>query len=144
LTGEELQRVTEDLPGPRQGAVAGLRRGARGLLVGLLGQSGRWPFPALCPRVLAVAAIGEVIIDLCHTPLTAFETDITAVALAGEVRVIVPAGVRIQTGRKVAVLGYTVDPCPVPGLARALAPVVRINAIAVLGDVRIEEEEDAR
>jgi DUF1707 SHOCT-like domain len=144
-TGQELGRVTEDLPGPAAGAVSGHRHPARRLLVGFLTQvrTGSWPFPALRRRVVAVAVLGEVVIDLCHTSVTSFETEITAVALAGEVRVIVPPGMRAEAAGGTVVLGYTVFRAgqPAPG---ALRPALRVTAFAVLGDVRVEAGDGTR
>jgi predicted membrane protein len=46
-----------------------------------------------------------VVIDLRHAAVTSFETEITAVALGGEVRIIVPPGVPAGLSRAVAAFG---------------------------------------
>lgn len=138
-THEDLQRVTDALPALCGATVSGPRRGARRLLVGFLGLSGRWPLPALRPRVLAIAAFGEVAIDLARTPVTSFRTEITAVALAGEVRIVVPPGMRVERKGKYVVLGYTV--LPGAGPSGALVPALRLKIVALLGDVRVTQAD---
>jgi Domain of unknown function (DUF1707) len=129
-----LARVIADIPGPGQAAVAGRRHRARRLIVGLLGLAGRWPFRALAARVAAASMLGEIVIDLRRTAVTSFVTDITAVALAGEVRIVVPAGFRVDTGLAVTVFGRTAAAAP-PVRPGALTPVIRLRSIAVLGNV---------
>jgi hypothetical protein len=61
-------------------------------------------------------------------------TDITAVALAGEVRIVIPAGFRVDTGFAAAVFGRTSAVIP-PVRPGALTPVIRLRSVAVLGNV---------
>ena len=136
-TYQDLQALMADLPEPATPAVAGPRRGARRFLVGCLGVAGRWPIRALRPRVLAAAVAGEVVIDLCHTPVTAFETQLTAIAVLGEVRIVVPPGVRLERERMLAVLGYTITPDD-PG-GGPLVPLLRLRTATLLGHVRVEQ-----
>lgn len=133
-TFRALARIIADLPGPGQAAVAGHRRGVRQLILGLLGVAGYRPFRALAARVLAAAVLGEVVIDLRRTAVTSFETEITVVALAGEVRLVVPAGYRVEPGPAVTVLGRTTSATP-PDRGDALTPVIRLRSLAVLGNV---------
>src|SRR5580704_10630935 len=84
-----LNAVIADIPGPGWASVAGHRRRARRLIIGLLSPAGWRPFRALAARVRAAAVFGEVMIDLRRTAVTSFVTDITAVALAGEVRIVI-------------------------------------------------------
>jgi hypothetical protein len=129
-----LARVIADLPGPGRGAVAGRRRGIRRLILSVLGLAGRLPFRALAARVVAASVLGEIVIDLRRTAVTSFETEITIVALAGEVRLVVPAGFRVEPGPAVTVLGRTSVATP-PGRGDALTPVIRLRSLAVLGNV---------
>jgi Domain of unknown function (DUF1707) len=111
-TPSALNAVIADIPGPGWASVAGHRRRARRLIIGLLSPAGWRPFRALAGRVRAAAVFGEVMIDLRRTAVTSFVTDITAVALAGEVRIVIP-----------------------PGRPGALTPVIRLRSVAVLGNV---------
>jgi len=132
ITG--LADVIADIPGPGQAAVAGQGRRARRLILVILGLAGRWPFRALAARVAAAAVLGEVVIDLRRTAVTSFETEVTAVAVAGEVRIVVPAGFRVDASSAVTVFGRTAIAAP-PGRGGALTPVIRLRSIAVLGNV---------
>jgi hypothetical protein len=133
-TLSDLAHLIADIPGPGQAAVAGRRRGVRRLILSVLGLAGRWPFRALAARVVAGAVLGELVIDLRRTAVTSFETDLTVVALAGEVHVVVPAGFRVEPGPAVTVFGRTASATP-PGREDALAPVIRLRSVAVLGNV---------
>lgn len=133
-TLRDLARIIADIPGPGQAAVAGHHRGIRRVILGVLGLAGYWPFRALAARVLAAAVLGEVVIDLRRTAVTSFETEITVVALAGEVRLVVPAGYRVESGPAVTVLGRTASTTP-PDRGDALTPVIRLRSLAVLGNV---------
>jgi hypothetical protein len=133
-TPSALNAVIADIPGPGWASVAGHRRRARRLIIGLLSPAGWRPFRALAARVRAAAVFGEVMIDLRRTAVTSFVTDITAVALAGEVRIVIPAGFRVDTGFAAAVFGRTSAVIP-PGRPGALTPVIRLRSVAVLGNV---------
>jgi len=129
-----LSAVIADIPGPGRASVAGRRRRARRLIIGLLSPAGWRPFRALAARVRAAAVFGEVMIDLRRTAVTSFVTDITAVAVAGEVRIVIPAGFRVDPGFAATVFGRTSAVIP-PARPGALTPVIRLRSVAVLGNV---------
>ena len=124
-----LAVLIADIPGPGLAAVAAPCRRARRLVL-----PGRWRLRALAARAAVAAVLSEVVLDLRRSAVTSFETQITAVALAGEVRIVVPAGFRVDTGGGVTVFGRTSVAAP-PGRASALAPVIRLRSVAVLGNV---------
>jgi Domain of unknown function (DUF1707) len=129
-----LSAVIADLPGQGHTTMAGHRHRARRLILGFLFSAGWRPFRALAARVRAAAVLGEVMIDLRRTAVTSFVTEITAVALAGEVRIVIPAGFRVDAGLTATVLGRTVTAFP-PGRPGPLTPVIRLRSVAVLGNV---------
>jgi Domain of unknown function (DUF1707) len=129
-----LSAVVADVPGLGHAAMAGHQHRARRLILGFLFSAGWRPFRALAARVRAAAVLGEVMIDLRRTAVTSFVTEITAVALAGEVRIVIPAGFRVDAGLTASVFGRTVTACP-PGRPGALTPVIRLRSVAVLGNV---------
>lgn len=129
-----LSAVIADVPGQGHAAMAGHRHRARRLILGFLFSAGWRPFRVLAARVRTAAVLGEVIIDLRRTAVTSFVTEITAVALAGEVRIVIPAGFRVDAGLTATVLGRTVTTFP-PGRPGALTPVIRLRSVAVLGNV---------
>lgn len=141
-TLRDLARLIADIPGPGQAAVAGHRRGIRRFIISILGLAGHWPFRALAAKVVAAAVLGEIVIDLRRTAVTSFETEITVLALAGEVHVVVPAGFRVEPGPAVTVFGRTASTTP-PGRGDALAPVIRLRSLAVLGNVLTREVPSA-
>jgi hypothetical protein len=129
-----LSAIVADVPGHGQAAMAGHQRRARRFILGFLVSAGWRPFRALAARVRAAAVLGEVMIDLRRTAVTSFVTEITAVALAGEVRIVIPAGFRVDAGFAATVLGRTVAVIP-PERPGALTPVIRLRSVAVLGNV---------
>jgi hypothetical protein len=133
-TLRDLARLVADIPGPGGAAVAGRRRGIRRFILCVLGLAGRLSFRALAARVVAAAVLGEIVIDLRRTAVTSFETQITVLALAGEVHVVVPAGFRVEPGPAVTVFGRTAATTP-PARGDALTPVIRLRSLAVLGNV---------
>ena len=133
-TLRELAALIADLPGPGQAAVARRCGGIRRFIVSVLGLAGRWPFRALAARVVAASVLGELVIDLRRTAVTSFETELTVVAVAGEVHVVVPAGFRVEPGPAVTVFGRTAGATP-HSRADALTPVIRLRSLAVLGNV---------
>jgi hypothetical protein len=137
-TLRDLALVVADIPGPGQAAVAGRRHGIRRLIISVLGLAGHWPFRALAAKVVATAVLSEIVIDLRRTAVTSFETEITVLALAGEVHVVVPAGFRVEPGPAVTVFGRTAATTP-PGPSDALTPVIRLRSVAVLGNVLTRE-----
>ncbi|MEO6880141.1 MAG: DUF1707 domain-containing protein [Mycobacteriaceae bacterium] len=85
----------------------------------------------------ATAIFGSAVLDLRRTDLPD-EVDVTAVAVFGETKVLVPRGALVNT-RGAAVMGdrsVRVDPAQ-PG-----APVINIHATAVMGSVSIGHGAD--
>lgn len=130
----ELRCFTGDLPA--SGAVAGARHRVRRLVPGFMTSSGWPPRRALGDKVAVVAVLGEVIIDLRHTSVTSYRTEITAVAVAGEVLIVVPPRMRAIAGRAACAAGYITVPDAGPP-AGPLVPVIEVNCYAFLGDVRV-------
>lgn len=98
-------------------------------------RKGRW---RIGPQTKAFAIMGDCQLDLRQAEVTSSEVEITAYALMGDVKVIVPEGVDVElTG--VAFMGdkkYKVaDVRPLPG-----GPLIRVRAYAVMGDVKVESK----
>ena len=138
-TRGELAPVTRDLgvaSAPPAEITAG--RNAVSWMVALLDddkRAGPWT-PA--PRTVAVAAVGDCELDLRRAQVSGGEVVVEAYALVGDVRVNVPEGWRVQVDG-VALLGdkrcRVAERALVPG-----APLVRVRACAVIGDVRVESK----
>lgn len=87
----------------------------------------------------AVSVMGDVELDLRGAQVPTGEVHISATAVMGDVKIIVPDGVSVElTGhnflgdRRVSVRG------PHPG---ARVPVVRVTATVVMGDIKIIDDE---
>ncbi|RFS82917.1 DUF1707 and DUF2154 domain-containing protein [Actinomadura spongiicola] len=87
----------------------------------------------------AVSVMGDVELDLRGAQVPSGEVIVTATAVMGDVKIIVPDGVRVEvTGhnflgdRRISVRE------PHPG---ARVPVVRVSATVVMGDVKIVDDE---
>jgi hypothetical protein len=138
-TRRELDTVVEDLS-DRDAALTGTRpaRAAR-WIVAVIGndeRSGRWR-PGEDTRALAL--IGDCTLDLRQADVEGGELRIAAIAVIGDVRVVVPPGVAVELDG-ISLLGdkkYRVGelPAPPPG-----APRVRVTAYAVVGDVTVMSE----
>jgi hypothetical protein len=107
-------------------------RGRRWLVAGIANErvAGRWTAPS---RLTAVAVLGDVIIDLRTAELRGEELSIQAIAVVGDVHVVVPRGATVELSG-IAVLGrkkLAVEPAD---FALPI-PVVRVSAFAMIGDV---------
>jgi hypothetical protein len=142
-TQPELDTVVEDLPD--RDAVLTHTRPARASrwIVAVIGndeRSGRWR-PGEDTRTLAL--IGDCTLDLRQADVEGGELHITAIAVIGDVRVVVPPGVAVEL-EGVSLLGDKKcregeAPAPPPG-----APRVRVTAYAVVGDVIVMSEPPVR
>ncbi|GAA4096948.1 hypothetical protein GCM10022214_71000 [Actinomadura miaoliensis] len=87
----------------------------------------------------AHAVMGDVVLDLREAQVPTGQVEVCVTAVMGDVRIIVPDGVRVElTGY--AVMGdreVAVREVP-PGLQ---VPVVRVRAKAVMGDIKIVDDE---
>lgn len=143
-TSAELAVLISDLPQPAsQPAARAPVKPASSVgqrwVVAVLGdsrRSGRWRIDR---PLKALSVLGDCRLDLRQAVVSGSDVDITAVAMLGDVVITVPDGVEVEmTG--LALLGDKVlrvdaEAPPSPG-----APLVRVEGIALLGDVRVESE----
>jgi hypothetical protein len=137
-THGELAPLTADLPAVSSSAAAPMRpttREDREWVVAVMGDSrrqGRWKVER---PLVAVAVMGDVVLDLRGAEVPQGEVDITATAVMGDVKVYVPDGVDVQLSG-VAVMGdkkLMVREAP----AGRPSPKVVVKATAVMGDVKV-------
>jgi hypothetical protein len=133
----QLANATADLTVTT--SVPRYRRAAKRWLVAIMGsskQAGRW---RIDDENTALAIMGECKVDLRHAEVAASEITINALALMGEIKIIVPEGVDVDftgfaiMGEKKARLS---DRAPLPG-----APVIRVRGYAVMGTVKVEHRD---
>lgn len=133
-TRSDLDRATVDLPTlNREGNRS--TEGTERRIIALVGDSqqhGRWRVPR---RTRIVAVLGDVVLDLKAGTFEGEEIAIDALALVGDVIIVVPEGMEVDlTGTPI--LGdhnLRVGQGP----AREVLPILRVRARGVLGDVTI-------
>ena len=137
-TRGDLAPITADLPAvsgspatpPRPDAGAN-----REWVVAVMGDSrrqGRWRVER---PLVAVAVMGDVVLDLRGAEVPHGDVDITATAVMGDVKVYVPDGVEVQLSG-IAVMGdkrVMVREAPVG----QTAPRVVVKATVIMGDVKV-------
>jgi Domain of unknown function (DUF1707)/Cell wall-active antibiotics response 4TMS YvqF len=132
----ELEELTRDLPARHETAsLAPAPASPSRWAVAVMGANrleGRW---RAGEHVAAVAVMGETVVDFSRAQLSGPEVVVNAVAIMGEVKVVVPEGVDVElTG--FALMGEkrdrTVDVEPLPG-----APRIRVRAFALMGEVSV-------
>ncbi|RJL34189.1 DUF1707 SHOCT-like domain-containing protein [Bailinhaonella thermotolerans] len=137
VTRADLVRVTADLPDAPGAAAEPVRAPgrARRWFVAILGDTRRRGHWKVDKELAALAVLGDVVLDLRQAQVLTDSVDIVATAVLGDVKVIVPDGVDVDVSG-VAVLGdkkIRVEEAP----AGRRAPVVRVRATALLGDVKV-------
>ena len=85
-------------------------------------------------HVVVVSIVGGTSLDLSQAELAAPEVTLTKVSVVGGVRVVVPAGIRVEVSGFSLVGGTRVEGGPEPGPG---APTVHIRAFSVVGGVRV-------
>lgn len=147
-TSADLDEVLSDLPSPQSfdppgGVVSKVRRPVK-WLVAVFGDSTRRGRFVLDGESAAIAAFGDCTLDLGDALIEGPNPLVTAVAIFGDVTIIVPDGIEVDLVG-IAVFGdkrcSTGVAPPLPG-----SPVVLVRAFAIFGDVRVRpaRERDAR
>lgn len=146
-THADLAVLVQDLP---SGAVpapapapAPAREGVkRRWFVGVMGDSKRRGTWRIDQELGAVAVMGDVLLDLREAEVRTDAVDIVAVSVMGDVKIIVPDGVNVDL-EGIAVMGdKKVDVLQAaPGMN---VPTVRVRAYAVMGDVKVIGDAQAK
>jgi DUF1707 SHOCT-like domain len=141
-TRGELDKVVADLPAvPEAGAAPATVPVQEGVakpswhvsLLGGMARKGRWRVPA---KMIAVAIVGGVDLNLRDAELSAPETVLIKVALVGGVSIVVPRGVRVRVEGITLIGGrdIRVD----EGAIHTGAPTIVIKAYVLLGGVSVK------
>lgn len=152
----ELQALTQELPAlpaaaavPTPGTTPGLMAGLPPMyavaapaaavpekrylaLMSEVRRQGMWSVPS---RIRAAAWMGAIRLDLRESEIPAEGVDIEATAMMGEVRIILPPGLRVEVDGT-AIMGEFSD--RTSGGADRAAPAVRVHGSAFMGAVRVE------
>jgi hypothetical protein len=136
-TRDELAAVTRDLPVVALGSGVATGRAPVRTSVAVMGTVERRGFWRVDAASAAISVMGTVKLDLRGTVIPAAVVTIDAVAFMGTIEVIVPFGVEVEL-EGMAIMGTKelklTGPPPTPG-----APVVRINAISIMGSVIVRD-----
>ncbi|MFI0418409.1 DUF1707 domain-containing protein [Spongiactinospora sp. 9N601] len=136
-TRAELDAIMSDLPAAGQQAPlpAQPQGPRRRWFVSVLGETkrrGKW---RIDQQVGALAVLGDVVLDLREAEVRGDMVDIVATSVMGDIKIIVPDGVVVDL-EGLAVMGdKRVDVVEAPSGVNA--PVIRVKAYAVMGDVKI-------
>ncbi|WP_082310412.1 DUF1707 SHOCT-like domain-containing protein [Nonomuraea sp. SBT364] len=143
-THSELTLLTQDLPAaPAAPAQVRPREGKkRRWFVGIMGDTKRRGTWRIDQELGAVAVMGDVLLDLREAEVRTDLVEIMAVSVMGDVKIIVPDGVNVDLDG-VAIMGdKRVDVQEAaPGTS---APVIRVHAYAVMGDVKVLGDSRAK
>ena len=133
-TRADLARLTADLPEevPRPLPVTAGRRPGRFAVTfkSSLSRAGRWRVPE---HYTTLVYKGSGLIDLRAAELTAHETTISAVAYKSRISILVPPGIRVETGGLGVSTGSTGPEEP----PSTTAPVVHVRGYSYKGTIEV-------
>lgn len=137
-TRAELDLILSDLPGtgdrPLPVPGGGAKRSRR-WFVAIMGDTkrrGKW---RVDQEIAAAAVMGDVVLDLRDAEVRRDGVDITAVALMGDIKIIVPDGMDVDLDG-VAIMGDKRLEVAEAAHGTSL-PRVRVKAFALMGDVKV-------
>lgn len=132
----ELSQVTADLGRSAPGLELSRRGRGSSWFVAIMGSTvrrGRW---LLGSSSQAVAVMGECVLDLRQAEVAGRDSHILAVALMGEITVVVPEGIDVDISG-IAIMGSKElrggVSRPLPG-----SPTIRVTCIALMGEITVQ------
>jgi hypothetical protein len=143
-TRSELALLTQDLPaaGSVAAPVARPEGKKRRGFVGIMGDTKRRGTWRIDQELGAVAVMGDVVLDLREAEVRTDVVEILAISLMGDVKIIVPDGVNVDLDGLAIMGGKRVDVEEAPRGVNA--PVVRIHAYALMGDIKVLGDSRAK
>jgi hypothetical protein len=143
-TYADLVPITIDLQGPvpvpvanAQPQVPAVGHDSSTAIMGEVKRQGVWTVPE---RHTAFALMGAVLIDLRQARLSAHETVISASAIMGEVKVIVPADMHVVVDGTPIMGDYSQGKDKTPAEIRPDSPTVRLRGISLMGSVTVHRQ----
>ncbi|REE95191.1 cell wall-active antibiotic response 4TMS protein YvqF [Thermomonospora umbrina] len=142
-TRGELERVTSDLPGVGAPGADPAPRLETRRFSAVMGDARERVIGRIEEELNVLSVMGDLVLDLRDAQVPRGEVTIVATAVMGDVKIIVPDGVEVRMS------GYGVmgdrrvrTRRPEPG---CVVPVVHVRAQAVMGDIKIvDDEHDGR
>lgn len=131
-TARDLEALTADLPAERRAAPPAGRRASLVSIVGDVRRTGSW---RVASELRVISGFGDVELDLGDAAIESDVTTISAWSLFGDVSLVVPEGVRVETDAT-AIFGDLKEEAPgEPPPPRA--PTVRIAGRSFFGDLSV-------
>ncbi|MEV4294525.1 DUF1707 SHOCT-like domain-containing protein [Microbispora rosea] len=140
-THGELAQITADLPGGAPAPVPGPAVPAapqgrmRKWIVAVMGDAKRTGTWRIDDGIGAVCVMGDVVLDLRQAEVRGREVDIVATCVMGDVKIIVPDGVDVELSGITIMGDKKVQVVEAP--RGQSAPVVKVTAYVLMGDVKI-------
>ncbi len=148
-THAELAQLTADLPGGAPApahhppAPAGGGGGkVRKWIVAVMGDAKRQGTWRIDQEIGAVCVMGDVTLDLREAEVRSNAIDIVATCVMGDLKIIVPDGVDVELSGMTIMGDKKVEVVEAP--PNRNAPVVRVRAYVVMGDVKIIGDSRAK
>jgi len=138
-TRADLAELVADLPGevPRpRPATTGRRPGRFAVTFkSRLARAGRWRVPE---RYTTLVYKGNGVLDLRAAELTAQVTTISAIAYKSRIEIVVPPGIRVETGG----LGVSTGSTGTDGPLSSSAPVLHVRGYSYKGTIEVAGRPD--
>lgn len=133
-TSVELEAVTRDLPARVQPSAPSQRKRRRWVVAVMSGakRNGRWRPEERC---VALSVMGGCKLDLRDAEIQGPRLDITAVAIMGGVKIVVPEGIEVDVGGLSIMGGKHVrikDLPPRPG-----TPLIHVRGLSIMGGIEV-------
>jgi len=141
-TQAELALLTQDLPAPVPAPAAPQPGRKRRWFVGIMGDTKRRGTWRIDQELGAVAVMGDVLLDLREAEVRTDLVEILAVSVMGDIKIIVPDGVTVDLDGMAIMGDKRVD--VQEAQQGTSAPVVRVHAYAVMGDVKVLGDSRAK
>ncbi|WP_433422263.1 DUF1707 SHOCT-like domain-containing protein [Microtetraspora malaysiensis] len=150
-THAELAQLTADLPGgapapayhpPAPASAPGGGGKLRKWIVAVMGDTKRQGTWRIDQEIGAVCVMGDVTLDLREAEVRSNTIDIVATCVMGDVKIIVPDGVDVELSGFTFMGDKKVEVVEAP--PNRNAPVVRVKAYVVMGDVKIIGDSRAK
>ncbi|WP_230984988.1 DUF1707 SHOCT-like domain-containing protein [Microbispora oryzae] len=150
-TRAELAQLTADLPGadsvpaPRpfpQAVPAPQAARPRTWVVAVMGDAKRDGTWRIDQEIGAVCVMGDLTLDLRQAEVRTREVDIAATCVMGDLKIIVPDGVDVQLSGATIMGDKKVKVLEAP--LGQNAPVIRIKAFVLMGDVKVIGDSQAK
>ncbi|MFI0349192.1 DUF1707 domain-containing protein [Actinomadura sp. 9N407] len=139
VTRGELDAITTDLPGMGAPGAEPAPMQVQRRFTAVMGDCKERIVGRIDQSLEVLSVMGDVVLDLRGAQVPSGEVRVTATAVMGDIKVIVPDGVKVEMSGY-AVMGDRRVLVREARLGRSV-PVVRIQAHAIMGDVKIVDDE---